>query len=436
MNALRTFCSVTLLVLPSACADVGASATLPPSLDIAGSTSDRNATATSNPAAFSGDTQQRASVDACEQGTQHTELWRADIGEGDPILPLSVKTDGSRNAYVTRASGELVKLDASGAKMWTKQFGSLVDIDGAGTIFVAGTFEGSLRVSPSQTLSSAGGRDVFVAKLDQDGDVLAAVALGGAGDESAKSIAATTSGVVVSATALGTVSLDEELETVWTRPLEGAVASDGVGNVVVAGALVGSATFDTTLTSNGGQDVLVVELSPQGDYLWSRSYGDAGSAQLAESVAIDPSGAILVGGSANGSVDFGGGAITVPSGTCPSESPCDTAGFVVKLDASGAFVWSRGVVPAAEISGIVADAAGNVYAAGSYPGDAAPYRTPLLVGFDGEGSKRKLPAYDGTPGAGHALATDACGNVLFAFAAAGTSSSAQGHAYVAKLLVP
>jgi hypothetical protein len=133
-------------------------------------------------------------------------------------------------------------------------------------------------------------------------------------------------------------------------------------------------------------------------------------------------------------VDFGGGPITVRPGTCPSESPCSTAGFVTKLAANGDFVWSRGIVPAKEISSITTDAAGNVYAAGSYPGDVAPFRTALLLGFDPQGSSRKLPTYDSVPGAGHAVTADLCGAVFFAFST--ESPGEPGTSYVAKLLIP
>jgi hypothetical protein len=436
MNGLRIFRAVTLCVATSACADVGASATGTSTIDRTDPAHDILATVTPNPSVFAGNMQQHATVSVCEQGDETVELWRRAVGEGDPILPMSVKTDGSRNVYVTRAIGETRKLDASGNTVWTRPFGSLVDIAGDASIFVAGTFEGSLRVGPSQNLAAAGGKDVFVAKLDEDGNVLFAVALGGTGDEDVSSVAAASDGVIVSGTGIGTVKLDgEDGHTDWTRPLVGAVAVNEGDEVLFTGALVGTATYDKVLTSAGGRDVLVVKLSPSGDYLWSRSYGDAGPSQLGQSIAVDPSGAVLIGGVVDGSVDFGGGPITVPPGTCPTESPCDAAGFVSKLDTDGNFVFSRGIVPALEVSGIASDAAGNVYAAGSYPGDVAPYRTTLLVGFDAEGSKRALPSYDSVPGAGHAIAADSCGNVVFAFAIAGASPDELGRAYVAKLLV-
>ncbi|HVW30346.1 MAG TPA: hypothetical protein VHC69_33540 [Polyangiaceae bacterium] len=346
---------------------------------------------------------------------------------------MSVKVDASQNVLVASARGELRKLNATGATVWVRPFGSSVDIDANGEIFVAGTFEGQLQLGSSRTLAAAGGTDAFVAKLDEDGRVQFAVALGGAGNESATSIAAGVDGVVVSGAGLGTVKLDaSDGSTTWQRSVEGAVAMDGAGNVVVVGALTGTASFDRSLTSAGGEDVLVVKLSPDGEYLWSESFGDAAPKQLAQSVAIDSSNAVLVGGVVDGAVSFGGDVVTIPAGTCPSEAHCgDQAGFVLKLDQAGSFVWSKSLGPAPDVSGLAAGADGSVYAAGSYPGDVAPYRTALLVGFDAKGSKLDLPAYDDRPGAGHATAVDGCSDVLFGFAAADT-----GQTYVAKIVSP
>jgi hypothetical protein len=233
---------------------------------------------------------------------------------------------------------------------------------------------------------------------------------------------------------LGTMKLDSsDGATAWQRPVEGAVALDGGGNAIVAGALAGTATFDRTLTSAGGKDVLVVKLSPQGEYLWSRSFGDAAPEQFAQAVAVEASDAVLAGGVVDGAVDFGGGAVGISAGTCPREAHCgDQAGFLLTLDQSGNFVSSKNLGPAVAVSGVTTGRGGDFYAAGSYPGDVAPYRTPLLVGFAAGGSNRPVPAYDDRPGAGHAVAIDGCGDALFGFATADDS----GHSYLSKIVIP
>jgi hypothetical protein len=432
MKASPILSSVTLVLVATAC---GGDPTKPDvaSNPSAGDTTGGGVSVTVDPTQSRTDAARRAVGSSCDASGANGEVWRADVGAADPIVPMSVKTDAAQNVVVARASGELRKLNASGETVWVRAFGSAVDVDPSGAIFVAGTFQGQLELGSSRSVAAAGGTDAFVAKLDGDGRVLFAVALGGAGDESATSIAAGVGGVVVSGAGLGTVQLDaSDGSTRWQSAVQGAVAMDGEGNTVVAGSLTGTASFDRTLTSAGGKDVLVVKLSPDGEYVWSKSFGDAAPGQEAETVAVGAGDAVLVGGVVDGSVDFGGGAIGVPPGACPREAHCgEQAGFLLTLDASGSFVGSRNLGPALAVSAIAGARTGEVYAAGSYPGDVAPYRTPLLVGFDSAGSRRGVPTYDDRPGAGHAVAIDACGDVLFGFATAGDAA----HAYLSKIVV-
>jgi hypothetical protein len=55
-----------------------------------------------------------------------------------------------------------------------------------------------------------------------------------------------------------------------------------------------------------------------------------------------------------------------------------------------------------------------------------------LVGFTAGGSNRTVPTYDDRPGAGHAVAIDSCGDVLFGFATADDA----GHSYLSKIVIP
>jgi hypothetical protein len=429
---------VALLVSINACANVGAGAT--DTLERGGveHAAGAEAHATPSAAGFSDDPGERALSSDCEQSATRTELWRHQMGSDDPLFAMSVKSDALRDVFVATEREGIQKLDASGNMLWVRPFGSLLDVGPNGVVFVVGAFSDRLELAPGTTLAAAGGTDTYVAKLDGDGAIVYAMTLGGPADERPTSVAAAADGgVVVSGEGLGTVKLDGDGRTVWTRPLVGHVAVDRTDNVIVTGALEGTQTFGAdALTSKGGQDVLVVELSADGEYLWSRSYGDASATQRGEAIAVNAAGDILVGGVVDGAVDFGGGAISVRAGACPSEVSCKQAGFVLKLSAGGEFVWSRSLAPARAISGVAVDAAGNVYVSGSAPGNVPPYRTPLLAGFDDAGEKRALPPDYDMAGVGHAIATDACGDVFFSFATPGASSTELGRSYVAKLFVP
>ena len=82
----------------------------------------------------------------------------ADFGNG----PLN--SAGGEDAFVA-------KLDPSGGHLWAKTFGDVQDqagsgivADAAGNVFVIGTFQSTANFG-SGTLTSAGERDIFVAKF-------------------------------------------------------------------------------------------------------------------------------------------------------------------------------------------------------------------------------------------------------------------------------
>jgi hypothetical protein len=94
----------------------------------------------------------------------------------------AVKADGTANAFVARYS-------PAGALRWVKTFRpgnnqiglSLSPLAG-GNILVCGRFETTITLG-STTLTSTGNTDVFIARLDGDGNVLSVGRIGGIGEE-------------------------------------------------------------------------------------------------------------------------------------------------------------------------------------------------------------------------------------------------------------
>ncbi|HEX7671818.1 MAG TPA: hypothetical protein VF395_19625, partial [Polyangiaceae bacterium] len=250
------------------------------------------------------------------------EVWRWAFSHDDALQLTSVASDPTTDAvFVARAAGETFKVDRSGSVVWEKPFGSLVAADGRGNAYVAGTFSGEV-VLGARTLTSAGGTDVYVALLDANGGISFARVLGAEADETAVGIAVDGRGnAVVSGPGLGTVKLDTMGRTLWQKEFFGHVAVDSTGNVLLTGALTGTMSFGAvTLESEGGEDVFVAKLDSAGNTVFARGFGDAGVAQYGEAIAVDRGDDILVSGVIDGSVDFGGGPLEVPPGTCPSES--------------------------------------------------------------------------------------------------------------------
>ena len=141
-----------------------------------------------------------------------------------------------------------------------------------------------------------------------------------------------------------------------------AVAVDGTGNVVVAGAFQGTVDFGGgPLVSAGGFDMFIAKYSASGAHLWSKRFGGAG-AETARSIGLDASGNIFVAGSLSGTSDVGGG-------TMVSAGAQDI--FVAKYSATGGCLWAKqigGTYDNDVASSLAVDGSGNVIVTGVFQG--------------------------------------------------------------------
>lgn len=153
-----------------------------------------------------------------------------------------------------------------------------VAVDREGSHIMVGSFTGKFRIAGTE-LESAGGTDIFVAKLTKAGaPAFAPLRFGGAGDDAATGVA-----------------VDED------------------GSIVIGGTFQGQATFgDQTVTAQvrhlRQRAVFVARLDPAGKVSWIRQVGFANAATQV-SVAIGPDRNIFVGASGVGSIGKDGAAI-------------------------------------------------------------------------------------------------------------------------------
>lgn len=229
----------------------------------------------------------------------------------------------------------VVKLGSDGAHHWSKRYGdagtqaaSSAAIDSEGNVVLAGSFAGAIDFGGG-SLVSAGGSDIFVAKLTEAGAHVWSKRFGDSSAQTASSIAV-----------------------------------DSEGNVVVAGSFTGSVDFGGgALNSAGSSDAFAVKLGSDGAYLWSKTYGDE-STQTVSGIATDSTGNVVLAGTFAGTVDFGGGAV-------PSTGTSDA--FLVTLSPDGSPLWTRhygdgNKKESASATGVAVDAAGNVVLTGSFSG--------------------------------------------------------------------
>jgi RHS repeat-associated protein len=258
-----------------------------------------------------------------------------DPGAGTGILTSS----GGENVYVAKYApgGQLLWAQRMGKSNTSEILQSGIAIDASGAVYVTGGFSGSGDFGPF-TLTSAGGIDIFVAKLDSAGNFVWARRMGGGGQD------------------------------------ESFIAVDGAGNSYLTGRFRGTATFGSaSLTSNGGYDVFVAKLDPAGNTLWAQGQGNGGEADIGVGVAADGAGGMYVTGRFAGTVDYGGGAGVLSSVGGSAD------GFLERLDATGRPLWVRRVGGTGSDAGdrIAVDGVGDAYVTGSFAGAVA---VPLGTG--------------------------------------------------------
>lgn len=164
------------------------------------------------------------------------------------------------------------------------------------------------------------------------------------------------------------VKFDGAGNHVWSKQFgdanhQGAndAAVDSQGNIIIVGSFQGSINFGGgVLTSAGSSDLFVVKLDPAGNHLWSKRFGNA-LQQLDTRVAVDPADNVVLGLNQLGTIDFGGGPVTSAGGE-------DVV--VVKLSSGGAFVWNKryGDASGQNVYDIVVDGTGALLLTGGFVG--------------------------------------------------------------------
>ena len=233
----------------------------------------------------------------------------------------------------------MLKYAPDGAVVWDATFGDSITqkaaslaVDSADNVILFGRFIGSMDFGGAGTLdsSSGGAYDLFVAKLTSDGVPIWAQRFGSSDSENAFDVAVDASdSVLLTGSFQGTVDFgtgpmtapnpDSEFlvklssggTPTWAKQWNGyqsqyAVAADGDLNVVVTGWFSGTVDFGGPDLTGGSMYCL--KLDANGDHLWSKSYGEAGSLSAAPyALAVDGDNHILVGGWAAGGIDLGTG---------------------------------------------------------------------------------------------------------------------------------
>ncbi len=290
-------------------------------------------------------------------------VWVKDISGSFIVSPQCIKLDASGNIYTTGAFNGIVdfnpgaatntlssptseifilKLDANGNYIWAKSMdgttgnaGYAIDIDASGNVFTTGSFKNTTDFDPNAgtaTLTAAGLQDVFISKLDVNGNYVWAKKVGGTGDDYGR-----------------------------------AIAIDASGTVYTTGQFMSNVDFDpsastSTLGSFGNDDAFILSLSNSGNFVWAKQLGGVGN-ENSFGIAIDGLSNIYTTGSfSSGSCDFDPGIGTY------TLSASSTGIYVSKLNASGTFIWAKQLGNGGTGRGIAVDNANDVYITGHFIG--------------------------------------------------------------------
>jgi len=321
--------------------------------------------------------------------------WSRSFGGFSDDFAFDVYVDELGNVYSTGISGGIFinKIDNNGNISWFRTLvgsgsGFSIVVDDEGSVFVTGPFQGTVDFDPgagTYNLTSSGGRDVFIIKLDINGNFVWAKKIGGA-------------------------SVDESYK----------IAVDQGGNAYVTGMYSGTVDFDpgagtNNLTSAGGGDIFVCKLDTDGNFLWAKSMGGIGG-EIGMSVALDENGNIYTTGGFSGTADFDPG---VGEASLVSAEGGD--GFISKLDSNGNFVWAQNISMMGTEVGmeIALDDTGYVFATGIIGpfGNNDVFLTKLNPNGDLVWVKTLGGSYSDF---GYGIAMDGSGNVFITGSFAGT----------------
>jgi len=239
-----------------------------------------------------------------------------------------------------------VKFDTDGNAIWikgteTNASGSSINSDAQGNVYITGDFGSKSIVFGSDTLTSNSSHSMYVVKYDSNGNI------------------------------------------VWARGSDGgtyfgssnsSIASDGFGNVYVAGTFhTTTMVFDTiTLTNMNNGSVYIVKYDVNGSVVWAKNQG-GNLYDVNSNLTLDATGNIYVSGY------FSSDSIIFGSHLLINNGGHDL--YIMKYDVNGNSIWAKsaGGMKSDVATDLAIDAAGNIYITGSFESNPLSFGSNSLT---------------------------------------------------------
>lgn len=191
-----------------------------------------------------------------------------DFDPGNAIELIAGSTLGEWDTFILR-------LDSDGNFVWVKHFGGPtyvvaydMTLDASENIFATGYFDGTADFDPSgdvMNLTSNGGFDVYVLKLDSDGEFVWVKNMGGINSD-----------------------------------LGNGIFADSQGAVYTTGYFNETADFDPSensvnIVTHGSYDIFVSKLNGEGEFVWAYSFGGS-QADIGRAICVNEVGTVYITG--------------------------------------------------------------------------------------------------------------------------------------------
>lgn len=345
----------------------------------------------------SGNNEEGTSISVDHNGNVYSTGYFEGIVDFDPGTGVSnLASLGGRDIFIQ-------KLDSDGNFVWAIRLGGTsndvgvsLTTDNSGNVYTAGYFEETVDFDPGtsiQNLVSEGNADIFILKLNPNGDFVWANRNGGVGVDQSLSIlidshdnlysAGVFSDIAdfsgVSLTSLGGLDayiqkLDLDGNHLWVKQMGGIdqdfavdIASDSHANVYTTGSFTNTVDFNpgsgtSNLVSDGLADVFIQKLDTAGNFIWAKKIGGSGNDQ-GLSIQTDHLGNIISAGVFQNTVDFNPG-----NGISNLSAAGYDDVFIQKMDSTGNFIWAKkiGGVSHDRLKSVIVDQIGNIYSTGYF----------------------------------------------------------------------
>ena len=223
------------------------------------------------------------------------------------------------------------KFDSNGNFLWTKTIGGVdsekaIDIhqNSLGQLVIVGYFNLSVDFDPSNNISSLvsnGSNDIFILKLDSNGNFITVKQIGGNG---------------------------------WDEVF--SLEIDNNDDIYITGQFSNSVDFDPSIATNllnaNGRDIFVAKYTNNLNYSWAKSFNNStsqygGLYNVSTSIVVDQSYNVIVVGEFAGTVDFDPSSTVNNSITVSAISPFmdpQKNTFIVKLSNSGNLIRAEKIL--------------------------------------------------------------------------------------------